>query len=196
MSAPRIVLFARWPEAGQAKTRLIPAIGAKAAAALHARLVERTLATMRHSGLSFEVHFTGAPAEQFAQWLGDDVTLVAQAAGDLGRRMAAVAPPCVLIGADIPDLGADHLNGAADAVARGRTVIGPAADGGYYLIGLPASAPDLFTDMAWGTARVLAETLDRLARRGVAPVMLPVLHDLDRPEDLARWQALVPLAVP
>lgn len=190
----RVALFARFPEPGRAKTRLIPAIGAQAAAALHAQLVERTIATVRRSGFSFEVHVTGAPVAQFAAWLGD-VTLVEQVAGDLGARMAGVGAPCVLVGADIPDLAPSHLEMAARAVAEGRIAIGPAADGGYYLLGLPAPAPELFTDMPWGTDRVLALTLARLAQQAVTPVLLPVLHDLDRPEDLARWPELIPAAV-
>ncbi|MBA4046963.1 MAG: hypothetical protein C0476_00310 [Sphingomonas sp.] len=189
-SAPRIALFARFPTPGHTKTRLHPVLSPDAAAALHARLVARTLATVRASGLPHAVHGTGASAARFAEWLGDKVPFVDQGGGDLGERMARVATPAIIIGADIPDLSADHLHQAAAAVAAGRVVIGPAADGGYYLIGLPAPAEYLFEEMPWGTDRVLVETLARLGEQAVAPVMLAMLADLDRPEDLARWPHL------
>lgn len=185
-----VVLFARFPAPGEAKTRLAPVLGAEGAAALHARLVEETLITIRASGLPFALHGTGASAARFARWLGPDVPLIDQGEGDLGERMARVDPPAIIIGADIPDLDVAHLRAAAAAVAAGNVAIGPAEDGGYYLIGLPRPAGYLFGDMPWGTDRVLAETLLRLAARGVDPVMLPMLADLDRPEDLARWPHL------
>ncbi len=191
VAPPRIALFARFPTPGLAKTRLHPVMSPAAAAALHARLVARALATVRASGLRHAVHGTGASAARFAEWLGNEVPFVDQGAGDLGERMARVATPAIIIGADIPDLSADHLRDAAAAVAAGRVVIGPAADGGYYLIGLPAPADYLFQEMPWGTDRVLVETLARLGEAAMAPVMLPMLADLDRPADLARWPHLV-----
>lgn len=190
MPPVRVVLFARFPIPGRVKTRLLPVLDADAAAALHAHLVEQTLAMMRASGLPFEVHTTGASPAQFAQWLGSDVPFVDQGDGDLGDRMGRVIPPAIIIGADIPDLRVDHLHAAAAAVAAGRIAIGPAKDGGYYLIGLPHRAEFLFDEMPWGTDRVLTETLARLGEQAIAPVLLPELADLDRPEDLARWPQL------
>ncbi|HVH07789.1 MAG TPA: TIGR04282 family arsenosugar biosynthesis glycosyltransferase, partial [Myxococcota bacterium] len=77
------------------------------------------------------------------------------------------------------------------AVARGATVLGPATDGGYYLVGLTRPAPELFRGIAWGTDEVLAATLRALARRGEEPILLEPLADLDRPEDLPAWEGLV-----
>ncbi len=130
MPPVRVVLFARFPTPGRAKTRLLPVLDPDAAAALHARLVERTLALMRASGLPFEVQMTGASLTQFAQWLGSDTPLVDQGDGDLGDRMGRVIPPAIIIGADIPDLHGDHLHAAAAAVAAGRIAHGPAHVGG------------------------------------------------------------------
>jgi len=186
--APTIALFARFPRAGQAKTRLIPLLGADGAARLHRRLVERTLVALRASGVPFAVHITGGTVAEFAAWLGADVPLVAQGEGDLGDRLARVAAPAILLGADVPDLAAGHLADAAAAVAQGRVVIGPAQDGGYYLLGYPAPVPHLFTAMPWGTSAVLAETLARL---DTPPVLLDLLADCDRPDDLARWPELI-----
>lgn len=187
---PRLVLFARYPTPGRAKTRLIPALGAAGAAALHRRLTERTLAVMRATGLPVEVRITGAPAAAFRRWLGD-VSVVPQGGGHLGARMRRAAEaPAILVGADVPDLTEAHLLAAAEALSRSAVVIGPAEDGGYYLIGVREPIPWLFAPMAWGTDVVQAETMARLARRGVEPVLLDPLSDLDTPEDLKRWPHL------
>ena len=188
--APRIALFTRYPTPGAAKTRLIPALGAAGAASLHRRLVERTLAAMQASGLPFEVRITGAAGSTFAAWLGAGIRLVEQGTGDLGERLARACPPVLLIGSDAPDLTAGHLRTAAAALERAGAVIGPAADGGYWLLGLAKPLPGLFTDMPWSSDAVAGETIARLAAHGIDPVRLPVLHDCDRPEDLARWPGL------
>lgn len=184
----RIAIFARYPTPGEAKTRLIPALGPAAAAALHAGLVEHTLAVVRASGLPYALHFTGAPQAAFRSWLGADVPLIPQAPGDLGQRLAAVPAPCILIGADCPDLTPAHLQSAAAALAKGRPVIGPAEDGGYWLLALPTPNPHAFHNIAWGTSQVAAQTLPALKN----PQILETLADCDRPEDLPRWPHLAP----
>jgi len=190
---PRVVLFTRWPEPGQAKTRLIPALGAAGAAALHRRLTERALDAMRGSGLPMEVRATGAPMQRFRDWLGDGPALVDQGGGGLGDRLLrAAGPPVILIGADIPGLHASHLRDAAAALRDAPAVIGPAEDGGYYLLGLRTPMPFLFDAVPWGTDEVFTLTMERLAGRGIVPALLPALADLDRPEDLARWPGLMP----
>lgn len=189
---PRVVLFTRHPTPGQAKTRLIPALGADGAAALHRRLTERALATMRASGLPMEVRTTGAPLADCRAWFGDGPDLADQGEGDLGARLLrAATPPVLLIGADIPGLAVSHLHDAAAALRTCPAVIGPAEDGGYYLLGLRDPMPFLFDAMPWGTDQVLALTLRRLADRGITPALLEPLADLDRPEDLARWPGLL-----
>lgn len=190
--APTIALIARYPVPGMAKTRLIPALGKAGAARLHRHLVERTLDTIRESGLSFAVHVTGAPLQDFADWLGADVDLVPQATGGLGERLARVPAPAILLGADIPGLSAEHLRSAARAVQQGDVVIGPAADGGYYLLGYGEPVPFVLCDMPWGTDAVYALTCARLRARSIEPVVLEELADCDRPEDLALWPELVP----
>jgi uncharacterized protein len=188
----RIVVFARFPVPGMCKTRLIPAIGADGAAALHKRLVEQCVGAMRATGQRVEVRTTGADAAAFAAWLGDDVAFVDQGDGDLGDRLARGAQPypVIFIGADAPDLTAERLSAAAIALEASAAVIGPAEDGGYYLLGLNAPAPWLFNDMVWGVETVFDETMRRFAAHGIAPTVLEPLADLDRPEDLARWPHL------
>ncbi len=191
-SLPAIAIFAKFPRAGEAKTRLASALGDEGAAAVHRRLVERTLAVVRASGLPFAVWTTGAPHAEFAAWLGTDVPLVDQGEGDLGERLARVPAPAILLGADVPDLTAAHLTSAARALTAAPVVIGPARDGGYYLLGFRHEVPFLWPRMPWGSDAVLAETEARLAENGVQYRLLDELDDCDRPEDLARWPELQP----
>jgi uncharacterized protein len=188
-ATPRLVLFARYPAAGAAKTRLIPALGPQGAADVHRKLTERTLAVLKATGFPVELHYTGAEAAAFRNWLGDQFALVRQAEGDLSDRLlAALHPaPVIFFGADTPDLAAQHLAHAIAALESNAVVLGPADDGGYYLIGMQQPMPHLLTDMPWSTEEVLPETLRRLAAQGVEPVLLETLHDCDRPEDLLRW---------
>lgn len=159
---------------------------------MHRRLTERTVAVLRASGGQVSVAYTGASAEAFAAWLGPDVTLVEQAEGDLTARLLACLEPAPVIffGADTPDLTTAHVRAARASLEDHEVVIGPAEDGGYYLIGMRNPMPELLTDMPWSTDQVLPETLARLAARGTAPVLLETLADCDRPEDLARWPGL------
>ncbi|WP_137681585.1 TIGR04282 family arsenosugar biosynthesis glycosyltransferase [Aurantiacibacter suaedae] len=187
---PTVALFAKYPRAGEVKTRLIPALGEEGAAQLHRRLVERTIATVRESGLDLVLYASGAALGDFTAWLGEDVRLAEQGEGDLGARLARVPAPAILLGADIPDLAADHLRAAAAALAEVPVAIGPAEDGGYYLLAFCEPVPFLFGGMAWGISTVRAETERRLAERGVEWRSLPMLADCDRPEDLARWPDL------
>lgn len=184
----RVALFTRWPEAGKAKTRLIPVLGPQGAADLHRRLTERTVAVVQAAGLALEIRSTGAEPAQFRDWLGIH-TIIDQGEGDLGERLARTAQtlPVLLLGADIPGLLPQHLLAAAAALATAPAVIGPAQDGGYWLLGLSAPAPQLFTGIDWGTGAVLAATLARLP---ADTPRLVTLSDLDTPEDLVRWPGL------
>lgn len=189
MTSPRLVLFTRYPEPGKAKTRLIPALGPESAAALHRRLTERTLASMRATGLPMEIRSTGAGKDAFLEWLGQDLDVVDQGEGDLGTRLARAASraPAILLGADTPALTVAHLDALAQALVSSPAAVGPAEDGGYWALGIGQPMPFLFEDMPWSTDRVCAITLARLTERGFEAAILDTLSDLDRPEDLARF---------
>jgi hypothetical protein len=191
-TAPELVLFVRFPVAGQCKTRLIPALGPEGAASLHRRLTERTVGVLRQSSCRLTIAFTGAEEAAFRDWLGPDLGYEAQAEGDLTARLLpfAARAPVVFLGADTPDLTPVHVAAAVSALASHPVAIGPAEDGGYYLIAMREPLPDLLTDMPWSTAEVLPETLRRLELMGLAPALLECLADCDRPEDLARWPEL------
>jgi hypothetical protein len=192
--ARAIAVFAKVPQSGAVKTRLIPAIGAPAAAALHARLIEETLAKA-HALEGAEV----------CLWLAGDIArytpppgqaLARQDGADLGARMAhafvvtlARARACVLIGTDCPALTPAHLRQAFDELDRNDVVVIPAEDGGYVLIGLRAPQPQVFENIQWGGPTVLQATRARIEASGLGAAYLPPLPDLDTPADLARARA-------
>lgn len=190
MEVVRLVIFARLPQPGMVKTRLIPALGETGAAELYRRLLDHTLAEARASGLPLELRVTGGEIADFRQIFGDDFDLVEQGEGDLGERLGRVTTPAIIIGSDCPGISAPILRAAADALDERPVVLGPATDGGYYLIGHREPVPFLFENMAWSTPSVFAETLSRLAARGIGPAVLPELADIDTPEDLASWPEL------
>lgn len=189
----RIAVFARWPEPGRCKTRMIPALGPEGAALLHKRLAELTVETVQASGLAFELWGTGADGEAFQDWLGS-IPFRQQPEGDLGQRLLAASSPepVIFLGTDAPDLTPALLQLAANALGSAPCAIGPAEDGGYWTLGLGEPAPSLFDNMPWGTETVFETTRERAEFLGWNPVILPTLADLDRPEDLARWPELVP----
>jgi uncharacterized protein len=190
--SPRLVLFARYPVAGACKTRLIPALGPQGAAELHRQLTERTVALLRGNGCPVTVAFTGAKEHAFQDWLGPDMELIEQVEGDLTAKLLAFLNPAPVIffGADTPDLQPHHVAAAVEGLTTHEVVIGPAEDGGYYLIAMRHALPDLLVDMPWSTDQVLPETLARLDRLHIAPLLLETLSDCDRPEDLVRWPEL------
>ncbi|MGB7404784.1 MAG: TIGR04282 family arsenosugar biosynthesis glycosyltransferase, partial [Pacificimonas sp.] len=153
----RPIVFARYPEAGQCKTRMIPAVGAEGAADLHQQLVERTLD--RLADLSPEVAYTGADEVRFRDWLGPDVRLFPQADGDLGERMlGALFPgPALVVGSDIPDISEAAVCEAIRLLEEQFLVLGPADDGGFWLVGMQRPLPRLFDNIDWGSDRVLAQ---------------------------------------
>lgn len=200
----RVIVMLKYPRPGAVKTRLVPALGEHRACALHRALVAHTLATTADFSarnafpVTIEARLAGAPDEPAARaWLGPAVVLRDQGDGDLGRRMeravaaafAEGAESVVVIGGDCPQLTADHLSTAFAALAAADVVLGPAADGGYYLIGLRRSLPALFHGIAWGGPEVFAQTLAAARALDIEPALLTTLRDVDLPEDLAVWAA-------
>ena len=187
MVTPKLSIFARLPVPGRVKTRLIPALGEEGAARLYARLLAQTVEVARDTGLDFELRVTGGEIAAFHQLFGKDIAVVDQGGGDLGAKMARVRAPALLIGSDCPGVTASLLRAAAAALDDRRVILGPANDGGYYLIGFTEPVPFLFDDMEWSTSHVFPEPLRRLVERGMGPAVLPELADIDTPEDLAQW---------
>ena len=197
----RLIVFSRFPEAGATKTRLIPTLGAQGAADLQRAMTEHTLrwATTLTPEIDVCVCYTGADETKMQQWLGSKVTYRRQRSGDLGERMMAAfsesfvegALRVVAIGIDCPGLGPDHVREALEALTSCDVVLGPAVDGGYYLIGLKSMEPELFgAEIVWGSEQVCRQTKAIVDRRDLSLVELEPLADVDLPEDLGIWQRL------
>jgi hypothetical protein len=193
---PRIVIFAKAPLAGLAKTRLIPALGAQGAARLAAALLEHAVAQALASGVGpVELCVTPAPTDPLWSGLAPQATLnwSDQGDGDLGERMARAArrtleagEPVLLMGTDCPDLTAGHIREAAASLTAADATLVPAFDGGYVLLGLNRFDASLFAGIAWSTASVAQVTRARVEQLGWSLQTLPALHDIDDPADL-RW---------
>jgi rSAM/selenodomain-associated transferase 1 len=191
-----LIIFTKYPEPGMTKTRLVPAIGAIAAADIQHRMSLRTFAIAkefcREIGTEIEIRFTGGTAEQMAGKYGPELQYREQGVGDLGQRLTLAvndaflggAREVVAIGSDCPGLSTIHLLAASEALLDTDVVLGPALDGGYYLIGLRQPHVELFNGIAWSTEHVLQQTLQIANRLGLAVHLLETLADIDRPEDL------------
>lgn len=194
----RLIIFTRYPEPGRTKTRLIPALGAAGAADLHRRMTEQALATARQfaarQAVALEVRYSGGDAALMQQWLGANLRLRAQSNGDLGARMRDAFDEAfqqggervVIIGTDCPGITSTTLASAFAALLQNDLVLGPASDGGYYLIGLSRAIPQLFDGILWGTDSVLRHTLQIAEAADWRYGLLEWLDDVDRPEDLRR----------
>jgi uncharacterized protein len=192
-----IAILAKAPVPGFSKTRLIPAIGAHAAAVLQERLTERAVANAIAANVG-PVTLWCAPDPSHPSFVDlarrSSISLKRQPEGDLGARMLAASGngPTLVIGSDCPALTPQHLRDAAKALAGADVVLIPAEDGGYVLIGTRAPYPDLFTGITWGTDTVLAETRKRIAALGLKAVELSPLWDVDSESDLARMERELP----
>jgi rSAM/selenodomain-associated transferase 1 len=197
-----VLVFVRAPERGRVKTRLAAAIGDEAALRIYRRLAEHTLrgaGALAVDSVRVRVHHTPADAgDAVRAWLGDEPVYLPQADGDLGRRMedafarafADGAGRVVIVGSDLPDVSASLLRRAFAALDVHPAVLGPARDGGYYLLGLTGMVSGIFDGIAWSTPEVLAATLARFRAAGIEPAMLEELADVDEVEDLPEgWLA-------
>jgi hypothetical protein len=194
-----IAIMAKAPIPGAVKTRLIPSIGAHAAAVLQERLTERAAITALAADIGpVTLWCTPDLAHGSFQNLAARVPIVLkqQPDGDLGIRMlgaiAAMQGSVLVIGSDCPALTRDHLRTAAATLNDSDVVLIPAEDGGYVLIGARAAYPEVFSGIAWGTASVLQETRARISSLGLKSADLPALWDLDTEADLARFEQMFP----
>jgi rSAM/selenodomain-associated transferase 1 len=197
-----LLIFAREPVLGRVKTRLAADIGPEAALATYRELLALTAAAVQAAQVPATVWLAEAPATPALgtparpEWPGLPWR-VQPAAGSLGERMAhafaeafaAGAGHVVVIGTDCPGLTADLLQQAFAQLATYDLVVGPAADGGYYLLGMNELHASLFANKQWSTAAVLPATLADAKHLGLRVAHLPMLADVDSGADLAAWRA-------
>ena len=186
-----LIIFTKNARFGQVKTRLAKVIGEEQALAIHHNLVAMTAATIESLSSQKIVYFSehndeGSPLSKIA------VDSKIQQGNNLGERMHNAFEECyalgfkrmLLIGSDCPSLTNDLLFQAFEKLSNVPVVLGPAEDGGYYLVGLQAPKAELFDQINWGTSTVLEETINICHQQNVAFSLLPIHRDLDTYDDL------------
>jgi rSAM/selenodomain-associated transferase 1 len=196
-----LAVFLKAPRSGTVKTRLVPALGAAAAAGLYRALAGAVVEQTRPRAGEYERILFFAPPEARAEmqaWLPGEI-LLAQEGTDLGSRMSAAFAECfrrggdraVIVGSDVPGLTCADVTAALDSLADHDLALGPALDGGYYLIALGRPVPALFQGIAWGSASVFAATMERAAVLGLTVRVLEPRRDVDTLDDLrAEWPGI------
>ncbi len=195
-----LIIFAKYPEPGKVKTRLTPAISTEEASKFH-RAIAADIITAHSDDPAFDTIVFFSPPERrddFADWLGSGTRLEAQEGADLGERehnaFTRVLGPdarfgyerAVLIGTDCPVLDNKGIEHAFNLLDHHDVAIGPAEDGGYYLMGLTSPRPGLFGGIDWGTSEVLEKTMQAAIKAKLDIAMLTELYDVDTIEDLSR----------
>jgi uncharacterized protein len=190
-----VLLFVKSPERGKVKSRLSEAIGEEMALALYKHFVLDTVATLKKERRPFKVCFFPPDSQKMvARWLGNGLAYMPQLGEDLGKRMENAFHQvfsegfsrAIIIGSDIPDLPVTVLQEAFESLKTSDAVIGPASDGGYYLIGFRKDTflPDVFDGQAWSTNSVFRDTMALFERSAYQVHSLPEWRDVDTFEDL------------
>ncbi len=194
-----LIIFARYPVGGKVKTRLAEDMGDAFAAKFYKICAEHTFAECRKltdAGIKCFLFFSD-PAEKklIENWVGAGFEFMPQSGRNLGERMSAAfeivfelgAEKALIIGTDLPDISAESIEEAAEGLKKTEAVIGPAADGGYYLLGVKKYDPELFIDIKWSTGAVFEQTISKLAEKKITTSLLPEMNDIDTKEDLILW---------
>ena len=202
MKPVRIIILTKASQPGFTKTRLIPALGEQGAADLAKRMLIHTLNQSLEANIGpVEICTTPAPTDAIWQDFvsSNKLEYSDQGKGDLGERLSRISQRVIdsgesvlLIGTDCTQLTATHLQQARDGLRNSDSILIPATDGGYVLLGLNFFHPLLFESIKWSTATVCTETIDRLKKLGRSVQNFPSMHDIDEPEDLkflpATWK--------
>jgi uncharacterized protein len=190
-----LIIFMKWPEKGKVKSRLAAGLDENVVLDLYKCFVEDLLQTLKRAGFRPIIAFYPSEAgDKITEWLGVEYIYMPQTGPDLGTRMKnaftrAFAQGCsrvVLIGSDVPDLPVEIIKDAFTSLKDYDAAIGPARDGGYYLIGFSNDGflPRIFDDIPWSTAVVFTRTIEILREEGCEVRQLPFWRDIDRPEDV------------
>lgn len=193
MTVPTALLMLKAPTAGRVKTRLGKEIGPTAALVAYRSLVEHQLAQIPREWRQHICYAPDGALAKMQRWLGKEPDYSAQVEGDLGERLMAATSqhflmstePLIVLGGDCPYLERTRLQEAAEALETAAVVLVPALDGGYCLLGMRRTAPDIFRAISWSTAEVLAQTRERLRKLKLSWTELACAEDVD---DNASWQ--------
>ncbi|HHT9135544.1 MAG TPA: TIGR04282 family arsenosugar biosynthesis glycosyltransferase [Candidatus Avalokitesvara rifleensis] len=192
-----LMIFVKYPEPGKVKTRLAKTLGAKEAARLYRIMAEdviRRLGTNVHGKYDTIIFFDPPDrASDIKDWLGNGRSYTPQSGRDLGEKLANAfhtvfnsgARRAVVIGTDCLSITGEIITEALQHLEKKDVVIGPAEDGGYYLLGLSRNIPELFDSVDWSTDKVFRQTVEKAQRLGLSHTTLEPLKDLDEPSDLS-----------
>lgn len=196
-----LLQFAKWPEPGRVKTRLIPALGIDGALSAHLQLTTSVLTQLAATELPLEFWWdrslTAVPAaaRELVHALDQRaVVQKVQQGPDLGARMTHALGEglgryrkAIIVGSDCPSVDGRYVQQAIDALDDADVVLGPSDDGGYVLIGARSVEPGMLDQVVWGSSQVMAQTLARLAASGLSSTLLEPRWDVDEPEDWQRY---------
>lgn len=194
-----LIIYVKAPRAGMVKTRLLEEFSAEEALALYRAMAKDLIARLRDSrAFTLQVHFAPEDAaEELQSWLGGGLILRPQQGRNLGERMHGSFAAAfregfqktAIIGSDLPTLTHSRVIEAFRQLDWCEMVLGPAEDGGYYLIALKSPQPELFEEVEWSSPAVLSRTLENASRGGLKVIQLPRERDLDTPADARRlWE--------
>ena len=197
----KLLIFTKSPILGEVKTRLQPDYSPEQSLLVHKNLMLNTLALTKKLE-NFDIELCCAPDRNTSFFLDCEnkfpIELGNQQGDDLGERMAfslsvslQTYEKVVVIGTDCPDIDTGYITQAFSALDESDAVIGPASDGGYVLLGLTKFSIEIFTDISWGSDKVFSQTKKALEKLPWSFKELGIMHDLDRPEDLLRYQDLL-----
>ena len=201
----RLCVFTRWPQPGTTKTRLIPELGEEGAANLQREMTEHALSVARRASMTrpfhIEVRYEGGDKKKIREWLGEGLSCRPQSDGDIGKRMSSALSDafdggverCVVVGTDVPGITTNIITDAFEKLDENDLVLGPAKDGGYYLVGLRKKAvgeavPYIFEKVPWSTEVVLETTLEKARNKSLETAVLGELSDVDEPDELEEWE--------
>ena len=192
---PAIILMSKVPRAGYTKTRLMERLSGRACADFHSACLLDLAQTVEQTGLTAYLYYTGGCPREFpAGEAMDKLIKRPQSGRDLGERLYNAALEAltlhdglIFIGADLPSLSLTTLNEAIRQLALYDTVLGPAEDGGYYLLGIKQAHLELFSDIDWGTAKVKEKTLAKIKSLALSVSLLETARDIDTWDDLIEF---------
>jgi uncharacterized protein len=201
---PTILVFLKYPKAGQVKTRLAKDIGAVEAMRVYENLVAHQLAQIPTSW-NVEIYYHGTEDEkEMLNWLGSGYNYFPQVDGDLGVKLESAfaesfsrgARVCIAIGGDCPYLGEEILIRAVQILEVGDMVIGPATDGGYYLIGMPRFLKGIFDNVEWSCDETLRMTIRNIENKSFKYQLINELEDVDDLESYQRAKGIIKINTP
>ncbi len=194
MNKPATIIFIKNPELGKAKTRLAATVGDERALAIYKELLRHTRETVLQIENCEKYLFYSSFIDKQDDWPNDFFHKKLQPTGDLGTRIKTAFKevfetnqPVLIVGSDCASLTSEILAKAINDLKENDFVIGPAEDGGYYLIGMNNFQPSVFEDIAWSTEQVLPQTIDEIQNLGKTFGLLTTLSDIDYEEDWEKW---------